>query len=307
MASSTTCLLLNAAQTTCRGVRHTLTSRPCHRVVHRMVMCRGLSTSNPLNRKPYTELPKKFNHRFQTSRDDVYFLSEQVGAQHKIEDAFDVIRSYALFDAEPIKVDITINMGSSVDKESGKEMRDEVRGDVILTRRVSDPKILVLAEGEEAEGAKGLYPSVIVGGFELFGDIQEYKLDFDYVLTTPSFYPNLLSSEEHIGLDKVLGKKMPPHEKHPSVTKDLVAMVERYSKYTKLVETEENRIVMTIGFTDFTREEMMGNLRSLIKTIHKLKQKKEKTDIFFRQGALSGQTVHRLDLSLEDICRNAEG
>mgnify|MGYP002804267149 FL=1 len=120
-------------------------------------------------------------------------------------------------------------------------------------------KVLVFAEGDEAEAAKDA-GAEIVGGEELFMQVENGELEFDHCLAS------LDMADKIKHLQKVLREKM-PHTRRGSVTDDLKTAIETF-KYTRVYKTDEYGYVNTaIGLLDFSPEALRQNANMVIDAV----------------------------------------
>lgn len=107
---------------------------------------------------------------------------------------------------------------------------------------------------------------VAVATEELIKEIEEGKINFDILITTPDLMPKLAK------IAKILGPKgLMPNPKSGTITTDTDALKDKLSKGQIQFKTEPEAplIHSVIGKVSFTDEQLISNLTCLIKAIGK--------------------------------------
>lgn len=159
-------------------------------------------------------------------------------------------------------VEVAINLG--VNPRHADQM---VRGAVVLPNGLGkEVKVLVFAEGEkeiEAREAGADY----VGSMDYVTKIQEGWLDFDKVIATPDMM-------KVIGrIARILGPRgLMPNPKVGTVTFDVTTAVNQMKAGRAEFRVDKAGILhVPIGKSEFSAEQLNGNLIALMETVMRLK------------------------------------
>jgi large subunit ribosomal protein L1 len=142
-----------------------------------------------------------------------------------------------------------------------KQKKESIRGSYTLPHSFGKSlTILAIVDKSEAEKAKD---ADIVGGEELFKDIEGNKITFDMVITTPMMMPKLAR------LGKVLGSKgLMPNPKNGTITNDLPATIKKFKKGLKNFKSVNGEpINAVIGKTDMSKDQLKENMDSFMKAV----------------------------------------
>lgn len=182
----------------------------------------------------------------------------------KMYDVIDAIElvlknSYAKFDET---VDLAVNLG--VNPKHSDQM---VRGAVSLPHGLGKTvRVVAFCKGENEEKARQA-GAINAGGDELIEKIKGGWLDFDKAVATPDMMG-------HVGkIGKILGPRgLMPNAKTGTVTMDLeVAIQELLAGKVEFRVDKAGVVHAPIGKVSFGSEKLIGNLRSIIDALIKLK------------------------------------
>lgn len=174
-------------------------------------------------------------------------------------------------------IDASIRLG--VDPKKSDQM---VRGSCTLphgTGKVA--RVLVLATGEKEKEAKAAGADY-AGGVEWIEKIKSGWLECDTIVATP----DIMAEVGKIG--RLLGPKgMMPNPKLGTVTFDVAYAVEEIKKGKVQFRTDKGSNIHTgIGKINFTPQQLVENLQTLIDTLLRLKPATAK-GVYIRNVALS--------------------
>lgn len=142
-----------------------------------------------------------------------------------------------------------------------KQKKDSIRGSYTLPHTFGKSlKVLAVVDKSEVEKAKD---ADIVGGEELFKDIEAGKLEFDLVITTPMMMGKLAR------LGKTLGSKgLMPNPKNGTITTNLSESIKKFKQGMKNFKSVNGApITAVIGKSDMTSEQLQGNLEAFVKSV----------------------------------------
>ncbi len=126
-------------------------------------------------------------------------------------------------------------------------------------------RILAFGKGAEDSGAD------IFGSDEAIEEINEGKVNFDLLVTTPDWMPKLAK------IARILGPRgLMPNPKNGTITTDLKKAVEGFQAGKTEYKTESKAPVIHIGLgkLDQPTEELSANIKILLQTVGKTKVKK---------------------------------
>ena len=123
-------------------------------------------------------------------------------------------------------------------------------------------KIAVLTDEENFSEAK-IAGADIIGNDNLIDDITQGNLNFDLLIATPNMMPKLAK------LGRVLGPKgLMPSPKSGTVTTSLQDTLEDFKKGKFEYKADKTGIVhVSFGKSNFTKEQLLENLRALYTSI----------------------------------------
>lgn len=190
-------------------------------------------------------------------------LLEKVDAtkNYSLAEAIDTIKQLksAKFD-ETVEIALKLN----VDPRHADQM---VRGSVVLPAGTGKTvRVAVIAKDAKADEAKAAGAD-IVGSDELVEDIQKGIMNFDVLIATP----NLMGLVGKVG--RILGPKgVMPNPKTGTVTMDVAQAVKnaKGGQVNFRVDKQGN-IHAGLGKASFSKEQLLDNLTTFIKTINKHK------------------------------------
>lgn len=179
----------------------------------------------------------------------------------KIEDKFYTIEeavklakeiSYEKFDAS-----FNLSMNLNLDTAHADQ---QLRGSIVLPHGTGKTaKVLVVADSTNHDEAKKAGAD-FVGGIEMMEKIKtENWFDFDFIVTTPDFMPQLAK------YGRLLGPKgLMPNPKLGTVTKNITKIVSDIKKGQIEYKTDKEGIVSSIfGKKSFTDEQLVENFKEL--------------------------------------------
>jgi len=173
---------------------------------------------------------------------------------YTIEEAVKLAKeiSFEKFDAT---LDLSINLNLNT-----AHADQQLRGSIILpngTGKIS--KVLVVSDSKDHDAAKEANADY-VGGIEMMEKIKtENWFDFDFIVTTPDFMPQLAK------YGRILGPKgLMPNPKLGTVTNNVKKVVEDIKKGQIEYKTDKEGIV-AVGFgkKSFTDDKLVENYRTI--------------------------------------------
>ena len=226
------------------------------------------------NSKRFTELLKKVDS------EKNYSLEEAVSTVKTL--------SSAKFD-ETVEIALKLN----VDPKYADQM---VRGSVVLPSGTGKVvRVAVIAKDIKADEAKNAGAD-IVGDDDLVEEIQKGNINFDVLIATP----NLMGLVGKVG--RILGPKgLMPNPKTGTVTMDVAQAVKnaKGGQVNFRVDKQGN-IHAGIGKVSFSKEEIMANLTTFIKEIHKHKPASAKGR-YVKNAALSLTMSPSVNIDSQEI------
>lgn len=202
-------------------------------------------------KKPQTSKPKPRSKKYQEAIKDL-----DRSKTYPIPEAVDMVKklSYAKFNGSLEAHIVTAQTGIrgliSLPFASGKKLRILVFGH--------------LPSPEEYEG-------VVFGDDSTIEQINQGKVDFDLVITTPEWMPKLAK------IAKILGPKgLMPNPKNGTIVQDLQKAVESFQSGKTEFKTEPKAPVihLPLGKLDQPTEELSANVKILLQILGKTKVKK---------------------------------
>ncbi|CAB4017772.1 50S ribosomal L1 [Paramuricea clavata] len=180
-----------------------------------------------------TKSARKKAQTIESPKDFVYFLHNHVVPLHSFEEAIEKLKVYSIEENKEPEQTVTMCMKC---QGLNKEI-PSFRGTLMLPKPFGvTKKVLVFAEGDEAMAAKDA-GAEIVGGEELFSQVENSELEFDHCLAS------LDMADKIKHLQKVLREKM-PHTRRGSVTDDLATAIQTF-KHTRVYKTDKYGYVNT--------------------------------------------------------------
>ena len=180
---------------------------------------------------------------------------------YEISEAIDTVKTLASakFD-ETIEIALSLN----VDPRHADQM---VRGSVVLPSGTGKSvRVAVIAKDDKASEAEAAGAD-IVGSDELIEEIQKGNINFDVLIATP----NLMGLVGKVG--RILGPKgIMPNPKTGTVTMDVAQAVKnaKGGQVNFRVDKQGN-IHAGLGKVSFTKEQILDNVNSFVKTLNKHK------------------------------------
>lgn len=180
---------------------------------------------------------------------------------YAISEAIDTVKTLASakFD-ETIEIALSLN----VDPRHADQM---VRGSVVLPSGTGKSvRVAVIAKDDKASEAEAAGAD-IVGNDELIEEIQKGNINFDVLIATP----NLMGLVGKVG--RILGPKgIMPNPKTGTVTMDVAQAVKnaKGGQVNFRVDKQGN-IHAGLGKVSFTKEQILDNINSFVKTLNKHK------------------------------------
>jgi len=123
-------------------------------------------------------------------------------------------------------------------------------------------RIAVLTDEDNFEEAKS-FGATVVGNDDLIEEISQGNISFDLLIATPNLMPKLAK------LGRVLGPKgLMPSPKSGTVTTTLESTLTEFKKGKFEYKADRTGIVhINFGKTNFTKEQLMDNVKALYKSI----------------------------------------
>lgn len=142
-----------------------------------------------------------------------------------------------------------------------KQKRDSIRGAYTLPNNFGKTiKVMAIVDKSDADKAKD---ADVVGGEELFKDIEAGKMDCDVIITTPMMMGKLAK------LGKILGSKgLMPNPKNGTITTDLAGTVAKFKQGMKNFKSVNGApFAVVVGKTDMAPEKLVANFNSFMKAV----------------------------------------
>lgn len=163
------------------------------------------------------------------------------------------------------KFDTTFNLAFNLNVDP-KHADQQLRGSIVLPKGSGKTsKVLVIAEPKDQEIAKKAKAD-FVGGIELIEKVKrENWFDFDFIVTTPEFMPQLAR------YGKLLGPKgLMPNPKLGTVTKNISKIVEDIKKGQIEYKTDKEGIVsVPFGKKSFSDGDLAENYKAIFDIVKK--------------------------------------
>lgn len=131
----------------------------------------------------------------------------------------------------------------------------------------SGRKLRILAFGQNADKSG----ADLIGNEEIITDIDKGKINFDLLVTEPSWMPKLAK------VARILGPRgLMPNPKNGTITQDLKKAVEGFQAGKTEYKTEAKAPVMHISMGKLSQptEELAANIKALLQTLGKTRVKK---------------------------------
>ncbi len=196
--------------------------------------------------------------------------------EYSLEEAVNMLKDQqaAKFDES---VEISINLG--IDP---KHADQQIRGTASLPHGVGkDVKVLAIAKGDKQKEAEEAGADM-VGYEDYLKKIEGGWTDFDVMVATPDTMGDLGK------LGRILGPRgLMPNPKSGTVTMDIGKAVKELKAGRLEVRTDKYGIVhITVGRLSFESDQLRDNIKSLVKTIMRLKPSASK-GLYFKTMTLS--------------------
>ncbi|HNT29977.1 MAG TPA: 50S ribosomal protein L1 [bacterium] len=195
---------------------------------------------------------------------------------------------FASFDAS---VELHVKLG--VDHKKADQM---VRGTIVLPHGTGKTrKILVIAEGDDAEAARKAGADH-VGSQDMIDKIEGGWLDFDLVIATP----NLMARIARLG--KILGTKgLMPSPKAGTVTTDVARTVKEWKLGKVEYKLEKLPLIHTIcGKVSFSEAQLLENVKALMAAIIKAKPATSK-GVYLQSAFITTTMGPSIKLDLQEL------
>lgn len=197
--------------------------------------------------------------------------------EYTIEEAIALAKSVSFE-----KFDTTFNLSMNLNLNTA-HADQQLRGSIVLPNGTGKTsKVLVVADHDVHEQAKAANAD-FVGGIEMMEKIKnENWYEFDFIVTTPAFMPQLAK------YGKLLGPKgLMPNPKLGTVTNNIEKVVSDIKKGQVEYRTDKEGIVsVAFGKKSFTDEQLVENYKSLYNTVKSL-----------RPAVLKGQYIQSVAIS----------
>lgn len=189
-----------------------------------------------------------------------------------VEEALEIVKKIPKVKFDEA-IEIAVHLGIDT-KQADQQIRTTVSLPAGTGKKV---RVAVIAEGEDAKACKDAGAD-IVGYQELIKDIEEGKINFDKLLTSPKSMKDLGK------LGRVLGPKgLMPNPKDGTVTNDLPKTVEEIKKGTKVnvrAEKDGGVIHMLVGRRSFSNQDLLTNIKEALSTLNRIKPSTAKGTYF---------------------------
>jgi large subunit ribosomal protein L1 len=166
----------------------------------------------------------------------------------------------------PVKFDATVELHLQMGLDP-KKPEQNIRGTVVLPAGSGKtPKILVLAESEDAAKAKKAGADY-AGLDELIEKIGTGWLDFDLVIATPAVMPKVGKMGQTLGT-----KGLMPNPKSGTVTADVEKAVDEFKKGKVEYRLDKEAIVhLGLGKVSFATEDLKKNFDAVFAAVRNSK------------------------------------
>ena len=176
---------------------------------------------------------------------------------YDVNEAADLVKkvSYAKFDAS-INIAIKLNLDTT-------KAEQQLRGTISLPNGTGKQiRILAITDNMTKDEAKAAGIE-FVGASERIEEIKNGWLDFDLIITTPKFMPELSK------LGKILGPRgLMPNPKTQTVTNDIKSTAAEFKKGRFEYRTDSyGNIHSVIGKASFSSEQLAQNIKAMIDII----------------------------------------
>ncbi len=173
------------------------------------------------------------------------------------EEAAEIVKkvSYSKFDGS-VNIAIKLNLDTT-------KAEQQLRGTIALPHGTGKKiRILAITDDMTRDEAKAADID-FVGASERIEEIKNGWLDFDLIITTPKFMPELSK------LGKILGPRgLMPNPKTQTVTTDIKKTAAEFKKGRFEYRTDSyGNIHSVVGKVSFTNEQLSENIKSMIETI----------------------------------------
>ncbi len=189
-------------------------------------------------------MSKNYNAAIAKVEDKLYTIEEAIKLAKEI--------SFEKFDSS-LNLAMNLNLNTT-------HADQQLRGSIVLPNGTGKTaKVLVVADSGDHAAAKSAGADY-VGGIEMMEKIKiENWFDFDFIVTTPDFMPQLAK------YGRLLGPKgLMPNPKLGTVTKNLEKAVSDIKKGQVEYKTDKEGIVaVAFGKASFTDEQLVENYRSI--------------------------------------------
>lgn len=189
-------------------------------------------------------------------------------------------------------IDICLNL--NIDPKKGDQ---NVRGKMSLPKSLGKVvKVCVIANEEKHQEAKDAGADV-VGGDDLVEKIEGGFLDFDRCISTPDMMPKVGK------LGKVLGpRNLMPNPKLGSVTNEVAKAVEAAKSGEIEYKNNETLVQAGIAKSDFSKDEIVTNIKFFIEAINKERPSGIKGD-FIKKVSISPTMGPGINIDLNSVIK----
>ena len=193
---------------------------------------------------------------------------------------------------KPVKFDQTVQIAVQLGIDP-KQDDQAVRGSIVLPHGIGKSKrVLVFAQGNNADIARRRPEPHHVGGKDLADKIKEGWTDFDVAIATPDM----------MGVVGPLGKVLGPRGLMPSpragtVTQDVATAVREYKagKVEFRSKDKGGGVHCVVGKLSFTEVQLVENIEAMIKYIHTIKPPSSK-GIYMKSISLSATMMPGINI-----------
>jgi large subunit ribosomal protein L1 len=188
-------------------------------------------------------------------------INEQIefGKYYAADEAFELLKKCSNVKFKE-SIDVSVMLG--IDPKNSEQA---IRGATVLPHGTGkNVRVAVFAQGDKADDAKAAGAD-IVGFDDLADEIKKGKMDFDVLIATPD-------AMRVVGqLGQILGPRgLMPNPKVGTVSADVAGAVKNAKSGQVRYRTEKGGIIHgAIGNTDFSKEDLIGNLKALIADLKK--------------------------------------
>ncbi|NXO00589.1 RM01 protein, partial [Rhinopomastus cyanomelas] len=193
--------------------------------------------------------------------DDVYLTWYYERPSYELEEAVGMLKKFQELDFTYPKQFVYINVFLDMALQKKKKV-DPFASTVLLPYRFTDEtnKVLVFTENEQEAEIARENGAAVVGGVELVKWILEDEVQADFYVAVPEIMPKIIPLRNKL-------KRKYPSTKRKSLGHDIPKMVEFFRDSLEYAVQDENIIKTRIARLDMPTEQIIANLKTVIRDI----------------------------------------